>query len=93
MDYTETQAWLDGVERAKEQLALQPPDDHTVSVSLDPPGHGDRTYYKLCSLCGWARGSERCPHDETGEQLRETRSETDDDPMNAPIGPAGVVAP
>lgn len=92
MDYTTTEAWARGVELALAQLALQPPDDHTVSVSLDPPGHGDRTYYKLCQLCGWDRRSESCPHQDQDDQLRETRSETEDDPMAEPIGHPGVEA-
>lgn len=91
MDYTQTEAWMRGVELAKAQLALQPPDDHTVSVSLDPPGHDlyDRPYYRLCQLCGWARDGELCPHRPQLEQLRETRSEVPDEPQP----PDGVVAP
>lgn len=69
MDYTQTKAWRDGVERARTQLALQPPDDHTVSVSLergDPSDPGSVEFIKLCKLCGWPRASKRCPHGPEG---------------------------
>lgn len=91
MDYTKTEAWAAGEAEALRQIALQPPDDHTISVSLDPPGHDpDREYFKLCLLCSHKRGSKGCGHDASGEQLRNTRLE---DRSELATDPQSVEAP
>lgn len=62
-DYTQTEAWERGVRLAEEHLALQPPPDGTVTVSLDRHGSGDdRPHFKLCLACHHERGSKFCPH-------------------------------
>lgn len=60
IDPTQTEAWARGVARAERQLALQPPDDGTISVSL--VRYPERTSFKMCLACHWERGSARCPH-------------------------------
>jgi hypothetical protein len=58
-----TEAWARGIAEAERQLALQAPDDGTVSVSLDRHGSGeDRIYFKMCLACHRERGSTLCPH-------------------------------
>jgi hypothetical protein len=81
MDYARSEAFRRGTEAAVARLALQPPDDHTVSVSVEgETSYDDRTFYKMCQLCTWPRASDLCPHDDLGEiQLRETRAETEGD--------------
>jgi hypothetical protein len=91
-EITQTEAYRKGVADAEARLALQPEPDHTVSVSIEGrTAWDDRTFYKLCQLCGWPRKSESCPHDQLGEvQLVETRSEFETDPDD--LSAAGVDA-
>lgn len=63
MDYTRTAAWERGVAEAEAALALIPPPDGTITVSLDRHGSGDdRPHFKLCLTCHNDRESTRCPH-------------------------------
>lgn len=62
-DYTQTEAYHRGVELAADQLALQPADDGTLSVSLDRHGSGDDPVtFKMCLACHRDRTSSACPH-------------------------------
>lgn len=60
MDYTKTAAWARGLALAAEELALLPPDDGTMSVSL--VRYPERTSFKMCLVCHNDRESARCPH-------------------------------
>lgn len=63
IDHTQTEAWARGVAAAEAELALIPPDDGTVSVSLDRHRSGeDYPYFKLCLACHHERGSALCAH-------------------------------
>lgn len=59
-DYTQTEAWAAGVAQAERALALQPPDDGTLGVTLNR--YPERVTYKLCRQCHHERGSRFCPH-------------------------------
>lgn len=62
-DYSQTKAWRRGIRLAADQLALQPADDGTLSVSLDRHGSGDDPVtFKMCLTCHEDRASGRCPH-------------------------------
>lgn len=63
----DTEAWAEGERKAAEQLALQPPEDYTASVSRDMGGAKDRDYYKLCQICHWDRYSDKCTCIEEGK--------------------------
>lgn len=49
---TDTDPWKRGVAAAEAALALKPPDDGTVDVSLDRHGSGDeRPHFRMCLTC------------------------------------------
>lgn len=61
----DTEAWQQGEAKAAAELAKQPADDQTVSVSLDHDKHGkhvpyDHVYFKICQVCHWDRNGDRC---------------------------------
>ena len=59
-DWTESEAWARGIAEAERQLALQPPADGAISVTLNR--YPERTSYTMCLLCHRERGSMLCPH-------------------------------
>jgi hypothetical protein len=53
-------AWQRGLAQAEADFALQPPDDGTLSASLNR--YPERTSFKMCLTCHRDRESEACPH-------------------------------
>lgn len=65
--YTGTAAWKRGVAAAEADLALMPPDDGTIDVSLDRHGSGDdRPWFKLCLTCHRDRSTNMCACGQNG---------------------------
>lgn len=59
-DWTESEAWARGIAEAERQLALQPPADGTISVTLNR--YPERVTYRMCLLCHRDRDSSLCSH-------------------------------